>query len=168
MERKEEQIRKDCYMHVCFCFYFYIIGLFDLCQGGQTLTAAGGFRLSTNEVCVELLRFPALSLLPLFLCLGFCSFSLLFFSLVFSSIPWLFFSTTPPHPTPPVPSPCTPDASVLLSSLTLLSVWSVLTQGSIQALIKKNLLISAVCPPESNLLCIQSCMPPSCFLQVVY
>lgn len=115
-------------------YYLFISGRFDLCRGCQVLTAAGGFRLSTNAVCVELLRFPALPLLPLFLCLVFvllprsCCFSSL---VVFSSIPWLFFSA------PLVPSPCPPDTTVLLSSLSVLSVWGVLTQGSIQALIKK-------------------------------
>ena len=110
---------------------FDIVGSFDLCRGWQVLPAAGGFRLSTNDV---------FSSFPL----------LLFFSfLVFSSVAW----QSPPRPPPrTIPLPCTPDTSVLLSSQSLLSVWSVLTQGSIQALIKET--SCCLTSWENSLLCI--------------
>lgn len=82
-------------MYICIFFlgwlvYLYIIGRFDFCQ---VLTAAGGFRLPTNEVCVELLRFPALSLLPLFLCLVFVLVVFLISCVFFNSM-----AISPPTP----------------------------------------------------------------------
>lgn len=93
--------------------------------GGQIMTRAGGLVWMIHNWFFFVWDYlnPHLSS-PLFLCFYAAHLSLSrCFSHYMCFLPFHgYFSS------PPVPSPCTPDTSILLSSLSLLSVWSILTR----------------------------------------